>query len=52
MYLKDLLPHKVLGSFTKWIPVGPVLKIAVVTMLALLIKKKKGRKCECKMSVG
>jgi hypothetical protein len=33
VYLKDLLPHKVLGLFTKLIPVGPVLIIAVVTML-------------------
>jgi hypothetical protein len=47
MYLKDLLRHKVLGSFTKWIPFGPFLKIAVVTMMALLIKES--GKCECRM---
>jgi hypothetical protein len=47
VYLKDLLPHKVLCLFTKWIPIGPVLKIAVVTVLALLIKRS--RKCECRM---
>jgi hypothetical protein len=37
MYFKDLFPHKVLGSYTKWHPVASILKIAIVT------KKKKLR---------